>query len=275
MDGGFNNKTHPVRISSMRDFTLDVYKALCGSLKNSGYSMQSVAEYFENPASRVCLIRHDVDSWPSNALQMAEIEHDLGIKASYYFRQSPISVNEAVIKRIVMLGHEIGYHYEDLAETKGDFDAAIKRFKRNLDFFRFYYPVTTIAMHGRPLSPWDSKALWEKYDYREYGIIAEPYLDLDFQQMAYFTDTGNCWDGDKYSVRDHVSSPYKFSAHFTWDLIDLISSCILPQQVMLNIHPARWNDNPIKWLVRYYILTYPKYMAKKALKKYRNSKGKS
>lgn len=259
----------------MRDFTMRTYRQLCASLHNSGYTMQTVEQYFTNPAAKVCIIRHDVDSWPSNALQMAKIEHDMNIRTSYYFRQSPLSVNDGVIKRIVEWGHEIGYHYEDLAATAGDYQAAIKRFQRNLDFFRFYYPVKTIAMHGRPLSPWDSKSLWDKYDYRDYGLIAEPYLDLDFNQLAYFTDTGNCWDGDQYSVRDHVVSPFKFQAHHTEDLIDLITNQELPSQLMLNIHPARWNDGWIKWAVRYYVLTLPKLMAKKALKKYRNSKGKT
>jgi len=256
----------------MRDFTMRMYRELCLSLLRNGYETQTVAEFFENPASRVCLIRHDVDSWPSNALKMALIESDLGIHTSYYFRRSPLSVNDSVIKGIVSLGHEIGYHYEDLAATDGDYEAAIKRFKRNLEFFRGYYPVQTIAMHGRPLSPWDSKALWNRYDYREHDIIAEPYLDLDFNVMAYLTDTGNCWDGEKYSVRDHVVSPYKFNVHSSDDLIDLISDGKLPEQFMLNIHPARWNDNWLKWIIRYYVLTVPKYLAKKALKQHRRKR---
>lgn len=254
----------------MRDFKLDLYRSLCCNLHSSGYVVQTVAEYFRNQATRVCLIRHDVDSWPGNALKMAEIESDLGIHTTYYFRQSPLSVNDGVIKKIVFLGHEIGYHYEDLAATGGDFEAAIMRFKRNLDFFRFYYPVKTIAMHGRPLSPWDSKDLWKNYDYHDFGLIAEPYLDIDFNQVAYLTDTGNCWDGDKYSVRDHVQSPFKFIIHSTSDLIEHIQSGKLPDKIMLNIHPARWNDNYFKWWIRYYVLTLPKFQAKKWIKKRRS-----
>ena len=42
------------------------------------------------------------------------------------------------------------------------------------------------------------------YDYRDYGIIAEPYFDVDFDEVFYLTDTGRRWDGDSVSVRDKV-----------------------------------------------------------------------
>ena len=64
--------------------------------------------------------------------------------------------------------------------------------------------VKTICMHGSPLSKWDNRDLWKKYDYRDFGIIAEPYFDVDFDEVFYLTDTGRRWDGDKVSVRDKV-----------------------------------------------------------------------
>ena len=62
-------------------------------------------------------------------------------------------------------------------------------------------------MHGSPLSKFDNRKLWEKYDYKEYGIIGEPYFDVDFSGVLYFTDTVRRWDGFDFSVRDKVSSP--------------------------------------------------------------------
>jgi hypothetical protein len=40
-----------------------------------------------------------------------------------------------------------------------------------------------------------------KKSYRDFGIIAEPYFDLNFDKVYYLTDTGRRWDG-KFSVRD-------------------------------------------------------------------------
>ena len=55
-------------------------------------------------------------------------------------------------------------------------------------------PVKTICMHGSPLSKWDNRDLWKRYNYRDFGIIAEPYFDLDFDEVFYITDTGRSWN---------------------------------------------------------------------------------
>ncbi len=98
-------------------------------------------------------------------------------------------------------------------------------------------------MHGRPLSNWDSKDLWNKYDYHSYDLISEPYLDFNFNEILYLTDTGSRWDGDKYSIRDYVNSAYYFDIHSTDDLIKHIQGYLLPHKIMLDAHPARWNNN--------------------------------
>jgi len=35
------------------------------------------------------ILRHDIDKLPANALKMAQLEHDLGVAGSYYFRVTP------------------------------------------------------------------------------------------------------------------------------------------------------------------------------------------
>ena len=64
------------------------------------------------------------------------------------------------------MGHEIGYHYEDLAMAKGNYEKAILSFEQNLAKLRHIVPVETICMHGSPLSKFDNRKIWEKYDYR-------------------------------------------------------------------------------------------------------------
>ena len=86
------------------------------------------------------------------------------------------------------------------------FELAICDFERNLKKFRKLYPVKTICMHGSPLSKWDNRDLWKRYDYRDFGIIAEPYFDLDFREVFYLTDTGRAWNNSKVSVRDKVET---------------------------------------------------------------------
>jgi hypothetical protein len=52
----------------------------------------------QTPASRVIILRHDVDRRPGNALKTARLEHDPGIPASCYFRAVPESWDEAGVR---------------------------------------------------------------------------------------------------------------------------------------------------------------------------------
>ncbi len=44
-------------------------------------------------------------------------EHALGVAATYYFRAVPESWDEGVIREIARMGHEVGYHYENLSSV--------------------------------------------------------------------------------------------------------------------------------------------------------------
>jgi hypothetical protein len=248
----------------MKDFTLKKYKLLLQILQRQGFSFQTFEQFIEYPKEKVVILRHDVDRLPNNALQMARLENSLGFCGSYYFRIVKESFHSEIIKEIVKLGHEIGYHYENLSIANSQiknskfkiknceeelFKVAIEDFAKNLKIFRKFYPVKTICMHGSPLSKWDSKKLWQKFDYRDYGIIAEPYFDVDFSNMAYLTDTGRRWNGDKFSFRDRVTSTYNFDFNTTQEIIKNVAS--LPDKVMFTIHPERWNDAFFPWLKAY------------------------
>jgi energy-coupling factor transporter ATP-binding protein EcfA2 len=160
-----------------KDFTYDIYSELIASLKKSGYVFLPFIDFISNnnDCKKCVVIRHDVDRLPENALKMARMENGENVKASYYFRTVPSVFRGKIISDIASLDHEIGYHYEDLSLCRGNYELAIKNFESNLEKFRKIYPVKTICMHGSPLSKYDNKKIWEKYDYRDFGIIAEPF----------------------------------------------------------------------------------------------------
>ena len=103
-------------------------------------------------------------------------------------------------------------------------------------------------MHGSPLSKFDNRKLWDKYNYRDYDLIAEPYFDIDFNKVFYITDTGRKWDGSKVSVRDKVETKFNLSYHSTDELIEAFDKEKLPNKIMQNIHPQRWSNNRFEWL---------------------------
>ena len=221
------------------DFTLKIYRSLLESLIAQNHTFQPYAGFLENPAPRCIILRHDVEARYGNALEMAKIQHEKGIRGTYYFRFLPGHFDTGIIREIAAMGHEIGYHYDDLSHCKGNYEKAIRRFEKNLATLREIAPVKTICMEGAPLSKWDNRWLWGKgvqsskfkvqsslntahrspftahrspltahsspftAHYSDYGIIGEPYFDTDFSDVFYLTDTGRRWDG-KGSVRDKV-----------------------------------------------------------------------
>ena len=190
----------------MRGFTLKQYLFLLKNLLKQGFLFDTYCRFTELSDKKFVILRHDVDRLPDNSLIFARIEHELGIKGTYYFRIGPQSFDEQIIREIALLGHEIGYHYETMDTAHGNVDKAYDEFCRNLEIFRKIVPVETICMHGSPLSKFDNRTIWEKYDYRSLGIKAEPYFDIDFSRVLYLTDTGRRWDGGRFSVRDKVVS---------------------------------------------------------------------
>ena len=232
-----------------RDFTLQTYREFLECALKNGYSLTSYEDYItgDYKGKKVMILRHDVDRMPANSLDTARIQYQLGVKGSYYFRIVPESYQPLIIEKIRDLGHEIGYHYEDLALCHGDKIKAIRAFEENLEKFRQFYPVKTICMHGSPLSKWDNRDIWQEYSYRDYGILAEPYFDIDFSKVLYITDTGRQWNRTSSSVRDKVDSPFKYNFSSTFDLMEAFEEGILPDHIMQNIHPERWNDGLISW----------------------------
>ncbi len=70
-------------------------------------------------------------------------------------------------------------------DEKRLYELAYEDFKRNLERLRAIVAVSTVCMHGSPLSGIDNLDLLRKYDYKRLGLVAEPYLDFDFNQMFY------------------------------------------------------------------------------------------
>lgn len=258
----------------MTDFTPSSYKRLLTSLQRAGYSFLTFEDYCQHYAKdknkhandtnkyakgKIVILRHDVDKKPEHALRLAKIEATLGIRATYYFRIVPESNQPRIIMQIAALEHEIAYHYEDLSLSKGDVEQAYISYQKNLDYFRQFYPVKTISMHGSPAGKFDNRDIWKHHNYRDLGIIGEPYFDFIHENINqidgfefYFTDTGGMWDGDKFNVRDKAigtNNIKKISVHTTSELINYLTQREDDTIVMINTHPQRWIANRFEWLI--------------------------
>lgn len=225
----------------MRDFTPETYRALLHALKRHGRFT----------------LRHDVDLYPLRSLHIAETEASEGLQATYYFRTVPESYDEGIIRQIVALGHDAGYHYECLTTCQGDINAALADFQLNLAKLRSVVPIAKACAHGSPRSPHNSMDLWQYQDYHTFGIEHESMLDTDFSTTLYLTDTGRRWDGYRVSVRDKVPqyqdqwSREGLVFHTTDELIRALNNAQHPihtRPLLINTHPQRWIPFGAAWV---------------------------
>jgi len=237
----------------IRDFTGKIYENLC-TLIEKLYTPMTVQQYLQQgnaQATRpLAVIRHDVDRWPNRALRMARIEARFSIASTYYFRVVPFVFLPEIIREIAGLGHEIGYHYEVVSKARGNYEKAAELFARELERMRSIVPVHTVAMHGRPLSPFDNRTLWEHRTLAEFGLDGECYLSIDYDRILYLSDTGRNWQPGKNNIRDLVASRLdRPCLETTGELIEFLKEN--RHDVCLLIHPNRWTDRLLPWLGEY------------------------
>lgn len=238
------------------DFTLKKYRKFCKVPLNLKYNVLTVKSYLntQNIPEKIVILRHDVDRKPKRALDMAKLEQEFGIKSTYYFRFNRKVFQPDLIKEIAGMGHEIGYHYETLDKAKGDYTAAFNIFKQELAEFRNIAQIDTICMHGNPLTKWVNRDLWNKYDFRDFGLVGEAYLSFSSDNIVYLSDTGRTWSTG-HKVKDHLPSPISVNniegrSHViisTDDIIGLLKNGKL-NCVYLLVHPERWSNNLIGWI---------------------------
>ena len=115
-------------------------------------------EFFHtNNKSHHVLWRHDVDFSAHRALRLAEIEHELDVKSTFFFRIHGEFYNifeqptYKKIQKIISLGHEIGIHFEyffyDNIKSKSVLDQKLK-FEKNILEKTFNVKIKAFSFHN-------------------------------------------------------------------------------------------------------------------------------
>ena len=233
----------------MRDFTLSTYKLLLDKLHQAGYNTYPLEMICRNvPGEAYVVLRHDVDRNHQNALKIARLEKAAGVVSTYYFRINKKVFIPEIIREISEMGHEVGYHYEDLTSMKGDVKKAEASFKRNIEKFRELVHVSTVSMHGKPLSKFDNKKLTEVLDLKGLNILCEPYSVVNRMGLVYLTDVGRKWNNRTTNFRDKAEGQDGYDLRSTFDVIEALGNKLSGKNLMLNIHPERWNEEMVPWM---------------------------
>lgn len=251
------------------DFTLRKYASIVDAATRARLVVYPIIDWYRlDPAKRRgIMMRHDVDRRPGNALAMARLEAERGIRSSYYFRIVPSAFDPTVIKEIASLGHEIGYHYEDWYLSSRDPEKARSLFERHLGMIRDIAPVHSIAMHGSPLSSENNMTIWNHFDFTSYDLV-DAVLSFDYSGYVFFTDAGRTFGQTGANLRDYLG---KASAVPSVRDSDQLAAYILGSpcdQIQINVHPERWNEPGFSWC-RQWTLDVGANAAKRILRKIR------
>lgn len=249
-----------------RDFTFTTYEEIINTFLEMNYDIVTVDEYLSRKETfgKCLILRHDVDRFPLQTLRMSKLEAKLGVSSTYYFRIIDSVFKPKILNAVKMFGHEIGYHYEDLALCNGDVEKALKHFNDSLSRLRKYAAVRTICMHGSPLSKHDNKVMWQEANYKDFDIIGDTSYDINFNEVFYITDNGMGWNKRGVSVRDKYTTNYNIPIKDSFHLIQLLKQGVLPERIMLNAHPDTFFQKLIPWFLNVCFIR-TKNFAKKAL----------
>lgn len=195
---------------------MNLYKKFLGSMLFNKAKITDFHSFSFEPGE--VLLRHDIDFSLSDALDMARIEHSLGIKSTYFVMlDSPFysildSEGKAYIAQIQSLGHEIGIHFDPINSIcmEDDLQVYIDIFKRLLNI-----NIQVISFH-RP------------------GEVLNKNITFDFVKHAY--------EMRYFNRKRYLSdSSGRIDRVLNYNFGDL-KEC----GMQLLIHPIWWNFNDIE-----------------------------
>lgn len=145
--------------STSRPYSPTAYRDLIGGLAASGVRF---ASFLDPPRAdgRTLYLRHDVDFSLALALELAEINNDLGVSGTFFVQlraqlYNPFEQLEADrVRRILALGQHVGLHYvgdyegqarrELVDSVLGDFDLFRRLFPDALPVVSWHKPIPAI-----------------------------------------------------------------------------------------------------------------------------------
>jgi hypothetical protein len=216
-----------------------------------GIEPLTVRDYLsaERLPDQFVVLRHDVERKPENALDFARMEADHGVVSTYYVRTVDDTFDPWILDSLESLGHEVGYHYEDVDRMDGDVEAARRSFQRNLARMRAHATVDTVCVHDNPLTAHDNREMWNDMpDFKQYNLLGGAYLSVDFNDMLYLSDTGRTWRDSLLERRDDTveNNGQDLQIDMTADLIELLSK--QDENFYLVTHPDRWAGNTVEYV---------------------------
>lgn len=249
----------------------------CRKLRDNGFISVSAATILKAKSDKpFLLLKHDVETNPSKALRLAQIENNYSHKGSYYVQAYLLSSikNIDILKQIQELGHEVSYHHDVMDSNKGNINKAEEEFQRNIELFEnngFY--VQTVCQHGNPIIDRDGYS--SNRDFFRNAKVTQMYehiseIMVNFksrinEDYKYISDVGYGWkiifDPEN---NDIIKSEEKDIALGSLDeIMNVLKS---ENSVIISTHPHRWHSNIVTAQAKDIVFKSIKYSTKCMLK---------
>jgi len=187
----------------IEDFTEVNYKTILETLLHKGYKFVNFDYERINSDENIVIWRHDVDFSLNRSCKLAEIEAELGIKATYfiYLQCSFYNVFESgqyeIIKKIINLGHMIGLHFDHAFYTQRKLITDEKEIEgyalMEKEVLKKYFgiDINVVSFHN----PEAAKTLTLRQDY--YAGMVNAYSQTIFDACKYCSDSNGYWRYDR------------------------------------------------------------------------------
>ncbi|MEW9096119.1 MAG: hypothetical protein AB2417_13650 [Clostridiaceae bacterium] len=225
----------------------DEYKEILKYAVNKGYYLTSMIDYYNNhynkiDDAKIIILRHDVDDDLKGTKKFLEIEKELKVKSSYYFRVN--TFDNEIANEIIDCGSEVGYHYEELAtyckknkiknkDSLGDEDmnSIYEMFKNNITSKFKDYDIKTIASHGdfynREIGV-PNHHIFKYFKYDDLGILIEAYDE-------------NLLNSFQSYIADDMYRPFWKNNVSIYDSIENND-----KRILLLTHSCNWHSNKLE-----------------------------
>ncbi len=172
-------------------FSIAAYVELMAEFRRRGYE---VVDFFAaTPESRHLLLRHDVDMCLQRAMQLAEAEAGLGLRASYFVLVNTEMYNvasrsgRASVQRLLELGHDVGLHFDGAHIREHDLEALTRSVDLECNILEMQtgQPVRVVTFH-RPAS-------WLMGHATSLSGRIHAYQPRFFERMGYCSDSAGAF----------------------------------------------------------------------------------
>jgi len=192
------------------------YGRLLKASLGAGYQAVTLEDFLDGAVrperGPILILRHDVDQHPRSALRMSDVEVELGLRSTWYFRWR--TADRAVIEELRRRGGEIGLHYETLSRealrsgspaathSARAIEVARDRLREEIAIFGGRFgPIRSVAAHGDTRVPGVRNGiLLRDQEWSDFGVEYDANDAMRRHRLAaWLTDRSSAeggWSGD-------------------------------------------------------------------------------